>query len=103
MHPVFIEEEALTSPAVVDEAGFRARHFRPPLRGEVGVALAHRNVYAEFLSSEEPWALVVEDDVVILEADLFEKRVLELIRILPTNEPVIVNLNVIIEVMYLLK
>ena len=94
MRPVFVEEVALTSPEVVDEAGFRARHLRSPLRGEVGCALAHRNVYAEILNSDGPWALVIEDDVVILEANLFKERVLEFIRTLPTKEPVIVNMNI---------
>ncbi len=94
IRPVFVEEMALTSPEVVDDAGFRARHLRSPLRGEVGVALAHRNVYAQFLSSGEPWALVVEDDVVISEAEVFGARVLQLVNTLPAKEPVIVNLNV---------
>ena len=91
--PVFPEASVLSATDLVDVAAFNARHFRNPLLGEIGCALAHLNVYSAFRGSQCPWALVLEDDVVIADVANFERRILELARNLPQDLPVIVNLN----------
>lgn len=50
---------------ICDEEAFRSIFGRLPNSGEVGCALAHRNVYEEFSNASQEWALILEDDSII--------------------------------------
>lgn len=42
---------------------FTNRYFRPPAKGEIGCTLSHRKCYKHLLTTNEPYALILEDDV----------------------------------------
>ena len=48
---------------VFDVEKFRKRYGRLPVKGEIGCALSHRKCYHNLLSTTEPYALILEDDV----------------------------------------
>jgi len=54
----------------VDEATFKARFGRLPLESEMGCAAAHLNAYDVLLSSSFTWALIMEDDALILNSEM---------------------------------
>jgi glycosyl transferase family 25 len=51
--------------AALDEATYRRRHGKTSLPGELGCYLSHVQVMREFLASDAPFALVLEDDVLL--------------------------------------
>jgi glycosyl transferase family 25 len=51
--------------ACLDEPAFRRKHGMPPLWGELGCYLSHVAVMRAFLASTAPFALVLEDDVLL--------------------------------------
>ena len=51
--------------AALDEATYRRRHGKTSLPGELGCYLSHVHVMREFLASDAPFALVLEDDVLL--------------------------------------
>jgi glycosyl transferase family 25 len=54
--------------ALLDEATFHRRHGMTPLPGELGCYLSHIEVMRRFLASQAEAALVLEDDVKLLDA-----------------------------------
>lgn len=51
--------------AALDEAGFRRKHGMPPLAGELGCYLSHVETMRRFLATEDRFAVVLEDDVLL--------------------------------------
>ncbi len=51
--------------AALDEPAFRRKHGMTPLMGELGCYLSHVQVMNEFLATDAPYALVLEDDVLL--------------------------------------
>ncbi|RHJ94906.1 glycosyltransferase family 25 protein [Parabacteroides bouchesdurhonensis] len=48
---------------VFDIKKFKRRYGRLPVKGEIGCTLSHRKCYHYLLSTDEPYALILEDDV----------------------------------------
>ncbi|WP_102408579.1 glycosyltransferase family 25 protein [Parabacteroides bouchesdurhonensis] len=48
---------------VFDIKKFKRRYGRFPVKGEIGCTLSHRKCYRSLLSTDEPYALILEDDV----------------------------------------
>lgn len=42
---------------------FIDRYRRPPAKGEIGCILSHRKCYEHLLKADEPYALILEDDI----------------------------------------
>ena len=85
----FIEENSLDltkSPGVFLESGrnldsivnFRESYLRIG-RGislsEIGIALAHRHIYEKIIQEDYPWALVMEDDAIVIDSNLLKIQV----------------------------
>jgi len=51
--------------ASLDDAGYRRRHGKEPVLGELGCYLSHVEVMRRFLASDAAFALVLEDDVIV--------------------------------------
>jgi glycosyl transferase family 25 len=49
----------------LDEAAYRRKHGMTPVPGELGCYLSHVAVMREFLAGDTPFALVLEDDVLL--------------------------------------
>ena len=62
-----VDARALTPAqrAALDDAGYRRRHGKTPLLGELGCYLSHVAVLRDFLAGEAAFALVLEDDVLL--------------------------------------
>jgi len=58
---------------------------RPLNRGEIGCALSHRLIYRKMLEREEPFAVVLEDDVALSER--FPEAVFALAQTVPLDRP----------------
>jgi len=52
---------------MVDQQASRMIPGRELSLGEVACALGHQEIYSQFLDGEEPWALILEDDAVLVE------------------------------------
>lgn len=90
---VWVSRSDLENSELVDSDRFMGRHLRKPLLGEVGIALAHKSIYADICASSGDWWVVFEDDAQISSVGGLAKRVDELQRHLPLDLPCIVNLN----------
>lgn len=64
--------------ACIDEQSYQSKHGKPSLPGELGCYLSHVKAIRTFLSSDAPFALILEDDA-IFDSGLCE-AVSELIR-----------------------
>lgn len=58
--------EEITIERLFDIEKFIHRYQRPPSRGEIGCTLSHRKCYEHLLATDEPHALILEDDVVFI-------------------------------------
>ena len=63
----------------VDEATFVARFGRRPLESEMGCAAVHVEAYKTFLSTSFSWALVFEDDALIVDEEDLRLKVSSLV------------------------
>jgi GR25 family glycosyltransferase involved in LPS biosynthesis len=75
----------------VSEQRFFAYHGRQPLRGEIGCALAHAEIYRAFTRTQSQWALVLEDDALIHDPSLLHSRCAELMETLNDEESIVVS------------
>ncbi len=91
---VWVSADEMGDPDLVDDNRFQARHLRPPLPSEVGIALAHRTIYEQVVEHfDQEWSVIFEDDALIHNMMDLKIRLRELIDVLPKNRPCIVNLN----------
>jgi len=90
---VWISTLEISNTDLVDSQQFCARHLRPPLPTEVGIALAHKSVYETIISADHEWSVVLEDDALVVDPSTFANRLGFLTTKLPTDRPCIVNLN----------
>lgn len=62
-----VDARALTAEeaAQLDDTAFRQRHGMPPLAGELGCYLSHVKVMRAFLATDDAFAVVLEDDVLL--------------------------------------
>lgn len=67
----FVTPKALKEITHASEAGFRTKHYQLT-KGAVGCYLSHLNLYKYIASSNKPYGIIFEDDVVI-NKDVFEK------------------------------
>ena len=89
--PVIVKETEFQSSELIDLHRFQVFAGRSPLVAEVGCAAAHRNAYQFLLESESTWALIIEDDAEIPNADLLVQRVEQIILARHGNFPLIVS------------
>lgn len=82
------EEERIR---VFDTDGFRKYYLREVRPGEIGCTLSHQKCYGMLAGSAHTCALILEDDIVILED--IEKTVGKLEELMDTEEPRIVLLS----------
>ncbi len=75
--------------AVADVARFTALNGRPPLREEVGCAMAHAASCSALVRGEHDWALVLEDDAVVRDAAALVDRVGQVMSAWPGPEPLV--------------
>ena len=61
--------------AYTDARSAELLYGRPLSPGEIGCALAHRDCYLQLLASDAEWALVFEDDALIVRADALREAV----------------------------
>ncbi len=91
---VWVSADEMGDPDLVDDNRFQARHLRPPLPSEVGIALAHRTIYEQVVEHfDQEWSVIFEDDALIHNMMDLKIRLRELIEVLPKSRPCIVNLN----------
>jgi len=67
--PVLIRRGTMNWAKRVDEDAFVARFGRNPLESEIGCAAAHLSAYEALLDSTYAWALIFEDDAVVLDSE----------------------------------
>lgn len=53
----------LADPQLIDVPAFERLHGKPPLPGELGCYLSHVRAMQRFLASDQPYLLILEDDV----------------------------------------
>ena len=89
---VFIQHSAMFDSEVVDRDSLLADLAREPELGEVGCALAHRNIYSRMQEQNIRSALVLEDDAIVTDPRKLFERVQELEEFLNQGKPLVVHL-----------
>ena len=89
---VFIGEDEYRQISHQSREFHKSLYGRALTIGEVGCALAHENVYRDFLERSEDWCLVLEDDAQIADVPRFVSRALSIFPVLDSNKPIIVSM-----------
>lgn len=69
---------------------FTDRYHRPPAKGEIGCTLSHRKCYEHMVATDEPYALILEDDVSFICPEDAEHVIAQGIRLLKEGKADIV-------------
>lgn len=72
-------------------AAFEAYYGRPPSLGEMGCALAHRQVFAHAIENGVDWSLVFEDDCVIKDPVRFRDCVSAVVENNNSKDPIVAS------------
>lgn len=83
--PVFV---GLDSPEADSEA-FYAHQLQPLRAGVLGCALAHRDASARLLDSDHGWAIVLEDDAILIDPGLVARRAEAMAETVDARTPVL--------------